>query len=162
MALSMFLAEQRSLNVLRKYADSCGFIVPKPYFVYDFERGRKYTINEFVSTAEHSGEAMLVMEYVEMKATHTEQEEHEFARALARLHQHALSPNKQFGFEFDNFIGKTLQKNPWTEDWISFFRDPGSATRISIGFAPANALVAKFRASFGERKCRSVADTSIL
>lgn len=31
--------------------------------------------------------------------------------------------DKGFGFDMDNTIGSTPQKNPWTSDWVTFFRD---------------------------------------
>ena len=41
-------------------------------------------------------------------------------RELATLHSHA-SP--QFGFEHDNYLGRTPQPNPWTTDGRAFFRE---------------------------------------
>lgn len=42
----------------------------------------------------------------------------DFGRQLAALHEHIGS---QFGFEHDNYIGRTPQPNPWTEDGHEFF-----------------------------------------
>ena len=42
-----------------------------------------------------------------------------FGRALARLHRHE---GQSFGFEADNFIGRSPQKNTWHSDWPAFFR----------------------------------------
>ncbi len=42
----------------------------------------------------------------------------EFGRRLASLHLHTQTA---FGFEHDNFIGATLQPNPWTENGFTFF-----------------------------------------
>jgi len=41
-------------------------------------------------------------------------------RRLAALHDHT-SP--QFGFDRDNFIGRTPQPNPWTDDGYAFFAE---------------------------------------
>ncbi|MFW5843014.1 MAG: fructosamine kinase family protein [Spirochaetota bacterium] len=43
----------------------------------------------------------------------------EFGTAMAALHRG--SPPGPFGFEVDNFIGATPQKNGWCESWITFF-----------------------------------------
>ena len=42
-----------------------------------------------------------------------------FGRGLARLHQDWTAP--QFGFEHDNYIGRTHQSNRWTSDWCEFW-----------------------------------------
>lgn len=42
------------------------------------------------------------------------------ARGLATLHRSSASA---FGFESPTYCGATRQENPWTEDWVSFFRD---------------------------------------
>ncbi|MBC8506015.1 MAG: fructosamine kinase family protein [Anaerolineales bacterium] len=42
----------------------------------------------------------------------------EFGRQLATLHNHN---NSQFGFDHDNYIGSTLQPNPWTDNGYEFF-----------------------------------------
>ena len=44
-----------------------------------------------------------------------------FGRALAELHRGGRG--ERFGFAGDNFIGATPQPNPWTDDWVEFFRE---------------------------------------
>ena len=50
-----------------------------------------------------------------------------FGRAMAQLHLAApLAAEAQegkFGFAVDNTIGATPQPNPWTADWVEFFRE---------------------------------------
>lgn len=41
-----------------------------------------------------------------------------FGQELARLHNHT---NLRFGFDHDNYIGRTPQRNNWTEDGYEFF-----------------------------------------
>ncbi len=41
-------------------------------------------------------------------------------RQLAALHQHTHS---RFGFAHDNYLGRTPQPNPWTEDGVTFFAE---------------------------------------
>lgn len=41
-----------------------------------------------------------------------------FAKALALLH---LKQNNRFGFDEDNYIGRTIQINTWHDDWGEFF-----------------------------------------
>ena len=42
------------------------------------------------------------------------------ARMLAALHRHT---GPRFGWETDNWIGLSPQKNAWSEDWVGFYRD---------------------------------------
>ena len=42
-----------------------------------------------------------------------------FGRGLARLHRDWTAP--QFGFEHDNYIGRTHQSNRWTSNWCEFW-----------------------------------------
>ncbi len=42
-----------------------------------------------------------------------------FGRDLAHLHRDCTAP--QFGFEHDNYIGRTPQSNRWTSDWCEFW-----------------------------------------
>ena len=43
-----------------------------------------------------------------------------FGEQLAHLHRHTKA---QHGWHRDNTIGPTPQHNPWTSDWIEFFRE---------------------------------------
>lgn len=45
----------------------------------------------------------------------------ELGRQLAALHRHE---GPDFGFDYDNFIGRLPQRNlPWLVDWMTFFRE---------------------------------------
>lgn len=46
--------------------------------------------------------------------------EEALGRGLAELHR---STAERFGFDRDTFCGPTRQRNPWTEDWVSFYRE---------------------------------------
>jgi fructosamine-3-kinase len=54
-----------------------------------------------------------------------------FGRRFAELHRatadaadaaDAADRPARFGFQHDNFLGTTPQPNPWTDDWVDFFR----------------------------------------
>jgi protein-ribulosamine 3-kinase len=42
-----------------------------------------------------------------------------FGQKLAQLHRHY---SDRFGFEIDNTIGSTPQRNQWTDDWVDFWK----------------------------------------
>jgi fructosamine-3-kinase len=44
----------------------------------------------------------------------------ELGRRLARLH---AATRQRFGFDHDNYLGATAQRNPWTADGYAFFAD---------------------------------------
>ena len=59
--------------------------------------------------------AFLVMEFI---ALHSEGSHRELGQQLAQLHR--VTANR-FGFDSDNFIGTTTQKNTWYESWVDFW-----------------------------------------
>ena len=61
----------------------------------------------------------LVLEYLERGRPVPDYDER-LGRGLALLHQATAA---QFGFANDNYIGTTTQPNPWTDDWITFYRE---------------------------------------
>lgn len=64
-----------------------------------------------------AGQAYLVLEWLDMQGRGSAVQ---LGQQLAALHRH-VAP--QFGFEHDNHIGNTPQRNAWQDDWIAFWRD---------------------------------------
>ena len=65
------------------------------------------------------GKAFIALERLHFEpATHAT--ETLFGEQLATLHRHTA---KQHGWHRDNTIGPTPQHNPWTRDWLAFFRE---------------------------------------
>jgi protein-ribulosamine 3-kinase len=95
----MFLAEAKGLEALRRAG---GPRVPIPLAV-------------------HTGqtEQFILMEYIPPGRPNARHYEN-FGRAFAELHRRKLF--ETYGFEEDNFIGSTPQKNTPCESWIVFFR----------------------------------------
>lgn len=62
---------------------------------------------------------LLVMDHLDGTPGAGAAEEH-LAAIVASLHDHA---GPAFGFERDTMIGGLPQPNPWTDDWLAFFRD---------------------------------------
>lgn len=51
-------------------------------------------------------------------------------RGLAELHR--ATSEQGFGFSEDTYCGTTLQPNPWTEDWIAFYREHRLGYQIEL------------------------------
>lgn len=99
---AMFQAEMQGLQ--RMY-ETQTIRVPRPFKAGSLPGRGSYIIMEFIEFGSmRGGQAAL-------------------GRQLALMHKQGLSPNGQFGFEVDNTIGSTLQRNTWTPDWPTFFRD---------------------------------------
>ncbi len=65
------------------------------------------------------GGAFLVMEYLALIPFNT-QSQSRLGEELALLHQHSCE--RGFGFYSDNTLGFTKQENPWTENYLDFFK----------------------------------------
>jgi len=65
------------------------------------------------------GIAFLVLEDIPMSRLHG-QAWRRLGEQLAALHRHTAP---RFGWHQDNLIGATPQRNDWTGDWLSFWRD---------------------------------------
>ena len=94
----MFLAEAKGLAALRIEG---GPRVPEPVAVYTGE-STQYLLMTYISPGRPG-------------PRHYE----DFARSLALLHKSASSDT--YGFDEDNFIGSTPQRNPRCESWVTFY-----------------------------------------
>ena len=52
-----------------------------------------------------------------------------FGQALAHLHRHE---GKDYGFDQDNFIGRTPQYNDWRSSWPAFFREMRLVPQVTM------------------------------
>ncbi len=75
----------------------------------------QFVVPEVIGFGQADANSYLVLEYIAMNR---QGDEGLFANALAQLHSinHA-----EFGFQADNYIGATAQKNRWMSQWGDFF-----------------------------------------
>ena len=73
------------------------------------------TTPQVVFVGEHQQYSFLVLEYLSLLQRGNIST---FAISLAKMHQ---TTNCQFGFQANNYIGKTPQINHWNESWGEFF-----------------------------------------
>lgn len=95
-----FAAEAKGLKLLSQL----GFIrVPKAYYYGQIA----------------SKGSFLVLEYIQSESSEI-RDSSLFGRSLARMH--LAGGSQGFGFFKDNMLGKTLQRNKWTKDWLHFLK----------------------------------------
>ena len=108
--LSFFVAEAKGLAALRG-TETIGVPMPLAYGT-DQTQGVSFLLMEYL------GPAPKVSQYWEV-----------FGRQLAALHRADCSGavsadgSMRFGFETDNYIGASPQRNTPAADWITFFRE---------------------------------------
>ncbi|MER2493939.1 fructosamine kinase family protein [Catenovulum sediminis] len=64
--------------------------------------------------------SFLVLEWLDFTSPKM-QEWHQAGQALAQMHMG--DTQAQFGYEENNYIGKTIQPNPWHNNWSTFFAE---------------------------------------
>ena len=107
--ISFFEAEAKGLKALE---NTQTISIPKVYGI---------------GTDNTMGKSFLLIEYLEASPK-IEKYWEVFGHELAKLHRAAVTAlsgkdkNLVFGFEDDNYIGATLQKNTPTKNWVDFFR----------------------------------------
>ena len=68
----------------------------------------------------HGSETLLLMEFVEGSSRFSDGAERHAAELLAELHDITA---EAYGHERTTLIGSLDQPNPWTGDWVTFFRE---------------------------------------
>ena len=68
----------------------------------------------------HGSKTLLLMEFIEGSSRFSAGAERHAAELLGALHGIAADA---YGHEQDTLIGSLDQPNPWTEDWVEFFRE---------------------------------------
>ncbi len=66
------------------------------------------------------GSAYIVMEYLPLEGG-GKPAWYQMGQDLAAMHR--VTSDRGFGWQQDNTIGETPQKNPWTADWITFYAE---------------------------------------
>ncbi|MFB6073576.1 MAG: fructosamine kinase family protein [Haloarculaceae archaeon] len=92
---------------------------------------------------------LLVLEHVAGESTITPAVERDAAIHLADLHR---IEGRACGFPFDTLTGPVPQPNPWTDDWIAFYRDQRvrpHLRRAADGALPAS-MANRVEAACGE------------
>lgn len=82
----------------------------------------------FVEEGHDDSHAWLLLEWLELRSLDAGAGA-ALGMALAALHR---VPQRRFGWERDNFIGRSVQSNGWSEDWIGFWRDKRLVAQLRL------------------------------
>ncbi|MGH1487616.1 MAG: fructosamine kinase family protein [Cellvibrionaceae bacterium] len=72
--------------------------------------------------------SFLILEYISIKPSGNE---YQLAQRLAKLHRHS---NTLYGFERDNFIGNTPQKNTQSSQWLDFWINNRIQPQLALAY----------------------------
>ncbi len=72
-----------------------------------------------VASAANESLVFIAMEWLDLERPNAALERR-FGEQLAQLHRVC---NEQYGWHRDNTIGLTTQHNPWSDNWVDFFRE---------------------------------------
>lgn len=78
-------------------------------------------VPELIAVGKSKTHAFIILNYLPTKPLDDAENSYKFGQQLARLHQ--WGEQKEYGFDVDNYIGATLQPNPWTKKWNHFFAE---------------------------------------
>jgi protein-ribulosamine 3-kinase len=90
------------------------------------------------------GQSWLVLEFIEPGYQHTWSSER-LGEQLAAMHRHTAG---HFGWQRDNYIGRTPQPNPASNDWVAFYA--GQRLGFQLGLAQGNGAPAALVDAGGE------------
>ncbi|CAM3881196.1 fructosamine kinase family protein [Rheinheimera salexigens] len=92
--------------------------------------------------------AFLILDYLKLTEP-TDSHWQQLATQIAHMHQQL--DQAMFGFDWDNYIGHTLQPNKWQNNWSSFFSEQRIGWQLQLlveqgfGFGNVDAIVEKTR-----------------
>ena len=112
-AKAMFLSEADGLNAMR----ATGTIrVPEVVTVGQLDSGESFLVLEAIAAGGRAGRSTDFFET--------------FGRSLAEMHRQGTS--QRFGFDSDNWLGSSIQLNPWENDWTKFWGEARLAPQLKM------------------------------
>jgi fructosamine-3-kinase len=84
----------------------------------ELEKADAVRVPEVLGCIFSGNESVLALEWIDFEPA-SESCEWMLGRNLARLHRYSA---EQFGWRRNNTIGSTPQHNPWSDDWVEFFK----------------------------------------
>ncbi|RQW63595.1 fructosamine kinase family protein [Vibrio viridaestus] len=89
-------------------------------------------VPEVITCGTSKTHSFLVLEYIPCTTLIDSSISYNAGEELAKLHK--CDDQKQFGFDQDNYIGFTVQPNPWSKNWASFFSEQRIGWQLQLLF----------------------------
>jgi len=110
-----------------------------PVFIAEFDSLHAISLTQSILTPQvichgRSGQySYLVMEYLHLSSSG---DEYALGQKLAEFHQTSIQKKTPhaFGFDQDNYIGLTLQKNIWTTNWRDFWIEQRLKPQLQLAY----------------------------
>ena len=107
--------ENRSIFVKINRFDKLDMFVQEKLSLQEIASTQTIAVPNTIALGSVGNEAYFAQEYIPMTSS---SDVRLFASRLANLHQHSANA---FGFNQNNYIGTTVQKNDWSHSWPEFF-----------------------------------------
>ncbi len=119
-AYRLELSDGNQVFVKMNQLSNLGFFETEAKGLAALAKSKNMPIPKLLGYGKNGGKSFLMMEYVKPGRPSKKQWE-EFGHNLAYMH--LADCGDQFGFEIDNYIGATPQKNDYRKDWITFYQE---------------------------------------
>lgn len=117
-----------SLFVKTGPASALGMYAAEADGLAELQAAAAVRVPAVVATGTAGADAFLALEWLDL-ARPTAASDLELGKRLAALHRVTA---RHFGWKRDNTIGRTPQVNPWTEDWVAFYREHRLAYQLDL------------------------------
>lgn len=126
------MADERDAFVKTGPANAINMFEAEAEGLRELAAARAIRVPDVIDFGMEDGEAFIAIERLSFERA-TSATESLFGEQLAALHRHTAD---RHGWRRDNTIGPTPQQNPWTDDWVTFFRE--HRLRFQLGLAASN------------------------
>lgn len=111
--------DRRAYFVKTNSADLLGMFEAEAAGLAEMSRASSIRVPEALCTGIAGGQSFIAIEWIDFGRQH-EGSTVLAGRQLAQMHR---STRERFGWDLDNTIGSTEQRNNWNADWIAFWRE---------------------------------------
>ena len=112
-------AENHAVFLKTGPASSLDMFVAEADGLKELAKARAIRVPKVLGCVSSGKESLLALEWIDFEPA-SESCEWMLGRKLANLHRYCAD---QFGWRRNNTIGSTPQHNPWSDDWVEFFRE---------------------------------------